>query len=79
MEDEKAKALKTLMGSINPAEMQKVNEVMQTIGAIMEILPPVEIKRDYVRTFVDEKGNKTAKEYIAIFIEKPQKAKEAKE
>jgi len=76
MEDGKTKALKDLMGSLNPAEMQKVNEVMQTLGAIMEILPPMEIKRDYKRTFIDEKGNKTAKEYIAIFIEKPQKAKE---
>jgi len=74
--EERTKALKDIMGSLNPAEMQKVNEVMQTLGAIMEILPPVEIKRDYVRTFVDEKGIKVAKEYIAIFIEKPQKAKE---
>jgi len=75
MEDEKTKVLKDLMGSINPAEMQKVNEVMQTIGAIMEILPPVEIKRNYIRTFVDENKQETKKEYIAIFIEKPQKAK----
>lgn len=76
MEDGKTKALKDLMGSLKPAEMQKVNDVMQTIGAIMEILPPVEIKRDYKRSFIDEKGDKTVKEYIAIFIEKPQKAKE---
>ena len=75
-EEEKTKVLKNLMESINPAEMQKLNEVTQTIGAIMEILPPIEIKRNYIRTFIDENKQETKKEYIAIFIEKPQKAKE---
>jgi hypothetical protein len=76
MEDEKAKMLKDLMGSINPAEMQNVKQVMETLGAIMEILPPIEVKPHYIRTFIDDKKNETKKEYLAIFIEKPQKAKE---
>jgi hypothetical protein len=76
-EDEKTKVLKGLMGSINPAEMQKVNQVMETIAEILGVLPPIEVKHNYIRTFVNEdpKQPPTKKEYIAIFIEKPQKAK----
>jgi hypothetical protein len=76
MEDAKAKMLKDLMGTISPAEMQKVNQVFETLGAIMEVLPPIEVKPHYFRTFVDDKKNETRKEFIAIFIERPQKAKE---
>lgn len=75
-EEGKTKMLKDLMGTLNPAEMGKVNQLIGILGAIMEVLPPIEVKPRYIRTFVDDKKNEIKKEYIAIFIEKPQKAKE---
>lgn len=68
--------LKDLMSTLNPAEMGKVNQLIGILGAIMEVLPPIEVKPHYIRTFIDDKKNEIKKEYIAIFIEKPQKAKE---
>lgn len=67
--------LKDLMGTLNPAEMGKVNQLIGVLGAIMEVLPPIEVKPQYIRTFIDDKKNEIKKEYIAIFIEKPQKTK----
>lgn len=73
-EEGKTKMLKDLMGTLNPAEMGKVNQLISVLGAIMEVLPPIEVKPHYIRTFIDENKKEVKKEYIAIFIEKLPKA-----
>ena len=68
-------ALKGLLGMIPVQEMKAMQDMITKASLILSLLPPIEV-REVQRKEIDPKTKaETVKKYVAIYIEKPEKAK----